>query len=626
MPRWAMALLAAVVLGSGCPRRSQTPLELPLVTSDDPEAEAELDAARARSTGGDAAAAEEGYRSFLREHPDDPLAAIARLELARLRLAEGAPEEARELLAPLAAHEDQGVGERARFYEGVALHLLGDHQGARDRLTPFVGRTVDPEETATLLTTLAAAADALGDQRGAVSAWDRLASASVAELDRQAARRRLADLVPTLPDDAVRELEPTLPREGPAWALLAPVALRVAIERGERERALNIATALRERGLAGDDELGEMVLRAERSGATDLRAIGAVLPLSGRGREVGRAALEGLMVAAGVPPSGPPSPNAFRLHFRDSAGDADAAARAVEDLVTLHQVVAIVGPVDGAAARAAGARAAELGVPLLALHPDAQSGAGLVFRAFPSPEEEAAALVRGARARGATRLAVLHPAMGYGERLREAFASAAAAADLTYAGAVSYAPGTTSFREPLEALGELRFDALALPDAAGRILLVAPALAAVGVRSGVPAAEAGRVQLLVPSVGLRADVVRSAGRYLQGALFAYLFHAPSASGEAALFRDAYAARFGRTPDGYAAAARDGFALVRRAVEAGATSRAEVAGWLRTSGGAATASALGGFADAQGPARGTALLELAGPVLQPVALPRRPDAS
>ncbi|MEM1417221.1 MAG: ABC transporter substrate-binding protein, partial [Myxococcota bacterium] len=423
-PGWGVPVLLAWALAlasSGCPRRAPSTLELPLVTSDDPDAEADLEEARRLAEAGETEASEAGFREFLGEHPDDPLAAIAQLELARLRLADGEAAEARTLLAPLADHPDAGVAERARFYDGVALHLLGEHAAATRTLTPFLGRTVDPDETATLLHTLAAAADALGEPAAAVIAWDRLASAPVAERDRRDARQRLEALVPTLDDATALALEPELPRDGVAWALVAPHALRVAIQRGERAQALALATALRERGLAGDDDLGEMVLRAERSGATDARAIGAVLPLSGRGREVGRAARQGMMVAAGVPPSGPPAPDAFRLHFRDSAGEAEGAASAVEDLVTLHQVVAIVGPINGTAAEAAAARAAELGVPLLALHPGAETGreGAMLFRAFPSPAEEAAELVRGAAARGARRLAVLHPDIGYGARLRE---------------------------------------------------------------------------------------------------------------------------------------------------------------------------------------------------------------
>jgi len=357
-----------------------------------------------------------------------------------------------------------------------------------------------------------------------------------------------------------------------------------------------------------------MGLRAGRTGHVHPQAIGAILPLSGRGREVGQNALHGLMIAAGMPLQGPPSRGTPRLHFRDSGGDPDRARAAVDDLATLHQVVAIVGPVSGDAATAAAARAQELGVPLLSLSPDGQLVATgeHIFRIFSGPAEEAAALVRAARGRGATRFASLHPAHGYGRAMTEALHRAADEAGAEWVGAVSYDPAATSFGEPIDQLKALDFDALLVPDAGRRIALVAPALAAKGLWSGT-APEGGRaIQLLLPSPGVNDALVRNAARYIEGALFATQFHAPTATGESAAFVATFQDRFGGEPDAYAAAAYDGFRLIARAAattrRGDEVDRGRVSRWLGQSVGFATVGSSGGLGASRGPARLPRVLE------------------
>lgn len=608
-----LGLAFAVTLASGCPKKNEE-TTLPLVTTDDPVAEAAIEEARQRAETGDTPGAESAYESFLREHEDDPLLPVAQLELGQLLLADGRYAEARAQFEPVAEHDDEAVAERGSFYLGVALHLLGDSRAALERLKPLVGRTVDPRETALLLQTLGAAAERTGDRIAAVESYDMLLSEAVPEDDKHQARERLAEVIGQLEAEEAYVLFGRLSRDGETWPLVTRRAIQEAFTAGDLGRVSELIHALEEADVPLDEELRAMALRAGRTGQVHPHAVGAILPLSGRGREVGQNALHGLMVAAGLPLDGPPSRTTPRLHFRDSGGDPERARAAVDDLATLHQVAAIVGPVSGEAAAAAAARAEELGVPLLALSPGGLESQGEhVFRLFSGPSEEAAALVRAARSRGATRFASLHPAHGYGRAMTRALREAVEAAGAEWAGAVAYEPSATSFGEPIDQLKALSFDALLVPDAGRRIALVAPALAAKGLWAG-EAQEGGRsIQLLLPSPGLDDALVRNAGRYVQGALVATQFHAPSATGEGAAFVAAYRDRFGQDPDSYAATAYDAFRLIARGAattrQGDQVDRDRVARWLAQSSGFATVGSSGGVGPDRGPARLPRVLEL-----------------
>ena len=618
----AIGLVLAFALSAGCPKEPGE-TTLPLVTTDDPAAEAAIEEARERAANGDTPGARSAYEDFLRAHGSDPLVPIARLELGQLMLAEGRYEAARAHFAPVAEHDDPAMAERGSFYLGVALHLLGDSAGAIARLKPMVGRTVDPRETALLLQTLGAAAEQTGDRIGAVEAYDTLLSEAVPEDDKDQARERLADVIGRLGGQEAYVLFGRLDRRGETWPSVSRHAVQEAFAAGDLGRVAELIHALEEAGVPLDEELRAMALRAGRTGQVRAQAIGAILPLSGRGREVGQNALHGLMLAAGMPLQGPPSRGTPRLHFRDSGGDPERARAAVEDLATLHQVVAIIGPVSGAAATAAAERAEDLGVPLLSLAPSGPrvEPGGQVFRIFGGPTEEAAALVRAARRRGATRFASLHPAHGYGRAMTRALQEAAQAAGAEWAGAVSYDPAATSFGEPIDRLEALTFDALLVPDGGRRIALVAPALAAKGLWSGSAPEGQRAIQLLLPSPAVNDALIRNAGRYVNGALFASQFHAGSASGDGAAFVAAFRDRFGGDPDSYAAAAYDAFRLLARAVAAtrrgDEVDRAQVTRWLAQSDGFATVGSSAGLSATRGPARLPRVLELRDGVFTPL---------
>jgi len=625
LSRRAMSLLRtmfvayALATTSGCPRGSgELDVEtLPLVTTDNPRAEADMRSAREAAEAGRAQEAAQRYQRFLETYPTDPLAPIAELGLGQILLADGDNPGALTRFNRVAQSNDAATAERGRFYEGVALQLGGHPREALERLRPLVGRTVDPRETALLLRTVAAASEQIGERIAALEALDALVREPLEEDDRAAALQHIEALASTtLTAAEASRAEEALPHSGAAWAPVARRALRDAFNAGDMARVRALGASLQAVNVALDEEASSMLLRASRPADVAPNVVGAILPLSGRGREVGQRALRGLMLAAGVPANGPAAPGAPQLVFRDTGGDPARAAAAVDELVQLHRVIAIVGAIGSEEAGAAAARAQALGVPLLTLTTasDVTARGAMIFRVFSTPDAEVDALVARARANGATKFAIIGPTSGFGDAMRASFARAVAAQGGTLVATQSYAPGATSFGREAAALRTAAPDAVFVADAARALALIAPALAAAGLWSlpqGVPAPRDGKaITVLAPGLAFDASLARSSGRYLQGALFAVPFHAATSTGPGRVFADAYAQQLGGEPDAFAAFAYDAYRLVRGAVDGGARTRPALAARLAGLS-ADTASSAGGFTTAREPRRATRLLELRG---------------
>jgi branched-chain amino acid transport system substrate-binding protein len=648
-----LAIVASLVVlpiaSAGCPHQGGELQVVPPLSTTDEDADRLLrEADRAANEGRvDEAAAR--YRELVARHGDDRIAPLAHLGLGRLAVGLGHFDEAIGEL-DRAGQGDAVVAERAALYRGVALHLSGRSADAVPVLAPLLGHTTDPEETRLLLDTLATAAlateqhvMALGALDARIDATEERERPEVLERIREIASRRLRD-------DQIDLAYDTLRSSGHAWRHVAERALRRAHDTGDVERVRAIAADLTDRGIPLDGALATLVSRAERIAQADVRVIGAILPLSGPAREIGQRALRGLMLAAGTPGHGPQAPDAPMLVFRDDASDPERAVRAVDEFVSVHRAVAIVGPLDPACAEAAAARAMELGVPILSLAAsDTTVSSPLVFRLYPTLDEELATLLAASFSRGARSVAVLHPSTRWGQRVSASVRREVEARGGSIVADEAYAPTATTFTAEVGRVAAARPDAIVIADAGPRIALIAPALATVGLwapgsvpaaapapaRRGHTAVRPRAVQVLVPSVGMDARLAATAGRYLEGAIFAAPFLAPSSPAapnapapsptaplavptDLASFVAAYRAQFQSEPDVFAAYAFDAFGLVRRAVLAGAPGRAEVARWLSTSSaGTPTIGASGGLAAERRPFRAAGLVTLSGTAFSPI---------
>lgn len=612
-----LASVVWLLIATGCPHSQPPPSNLPLVTTGNREAESDLREARQQHEAGDLDEAAAAYLAFLQEHPSDPLAAIARIALAQIYLADGDGQNAKSVLDPVIDHEDAAVRERARFYQGLAAGKLAQHKAAIAALAPMVGHTIDPGETGQLLTGLSEAYFADNQLVEGLRVIDHLAVDAVPQVARDAALTRLNEVVAAASPAQIQLAFMELDREKTAWPTVARRALIEADAARDVPRMREILAAMTEHDVELDPQTQEISLRATRPAEADPQVIGAVLTLSGRAREVGEVALRGLMLAAGLPPTGPRAANAPQLVFRDDGGDPARAVQAVDELVTVHRAVAIIGPMDGHAARAAAARAQELGVPMLALtaQADISEAGSMIFRILASPEEEADALVAHAIRQGKRRFCVLRPDSPYGKLMESAFTTAIATHGGELLGTTTYAPSTTSFGREVSTLAALPFDALLVADTSRKLELIAPALAAGGLWStpnqGTAPSKGRAILLLSPSIGFGPQLARTVGRYLQGAVFSVPFNATALSAGERAFTDSYQRQFAAAPDGFAAFAHDAYKLVRNAVDRGARTRADVAVALTQMEASEVAGPSRGFSTARTPRTATRLLKLNG---------------
>src|SRR5690606_22615040 len=115
------------------------------------------------------------------------------------------------------------------------------------------------------------------------------------------------------------------------------------------------------------------------------------------------------------------------LVIRDTGSDPERTVRAIDELVAVHRVMAIIGTIDGAAAAAASRRCEELRVPFISLSVagNVLDGSRWSFRILPSALPEARELARAARAASALRVAVLRPETAYAQRVASEFSDEA---------------------------------------------------------------------------------------------------------------------------------------------------------------------------------------------------------
>jgi ABC-type branched-subunit amino acid transport system substrate-binding protein len=614
---------------AGCASSSRGPDigRLPQLTSDDPKIEAELRAAQHLAAQHKTAQAQKKIREFLNNHPEDRLVPVAQLSLGELLLGLHQDGEALALFSSVAEHPDPAVAEQGRFYAGVANERLGRHSEATDTLEPMLGRTIEPEQTLLLLDTLSDAYVAQARYADAVRTLASKLNERLSDADRKATMQRLFDLIDHKASPAdIRRLLDELDHKSPAFRETAVRALRDADAARDADRVRELVELLRQEHIPLDEELTAIALRSQHAGEADPNAVGAILSLSGRARRVGELALRGLMLAANLPPQGPAPVDSPSLIFRDDAGDAARAVQAVDELATTHRVIAIIGPMDAQIAAAAGRRAQELSVPLIALTPAGSppSAGEFVFRYFPTPEAEARALSASAKRRGEQTFAVLYPDNAYGQTMLATFRREAEAAGMRMATALPYTPGATSFGKEAEQLSKSKFDALFVPDSAEQLALIAPALAAAGLWSTPddehPPSGSRAIALLAPSVGFSVGLARLAGRYLQGAHFAVPFDAQAQSGPAHDFVVRFQEQFNSTPDAFAAFAHDAYKLVRASVEAGAITRAALANQLRSEHAGGLVAPGTGFTPQREADHAVQVLELRGSDFVPEASP------
>jgi branched-chain amino acid transport system substrate-binding protein len=569
-----VALALLVIVLAACPRPTRKTMVPDVPQSGNADARARFSEARAKFMKDGRGGAE--FARIVEEYPDDPIvpwaqlyAGIAAVKARKYQEAATALQEVIDGDAPA------GLARRAELFLGITKNYQGEAARAL-KLLKTSAEAIENDDERTEYIAAVAYATSVVEPLASLKYFDQLYP-RVSPTERALIVARTEEVAAGAPIDGLRRVFDSLSdRKGPS---MAAVASRLAIL---AEQAGNASEAQRMREVAGPARaavglprnLGDVAGPPSGSGSSGL--VGAVVPLGGKSNKVAEQAVAGLGMAAGVGDG----KGVAAIEVR-SAQDASAAGLAVEELARAN-VIAIVGPIDGASVDAAGGRAEGLGVPLLSLspNPERRTSGKFVFHVVHSAEARARMLAQQAIAKGVKTFAVLAPESGYGRAVTAAFASAVASGGGTIVKTVTYPEETKSFASFTSKLSG-SWQGVFVPENAVKLGLIAPALSSSG-RVPKPigtkrVAGGGRpVVLLSTAENLTGALLAAADRHVEGALLAPGFYPDDRDATQKPFLDRFISSFGRAPGAIEAYAYDAAQL---AAAAGGGGRAGLAGTL-----------------------------------------------
>ena len=555
---------------------------------------------------------------------------------------------------------DSAAADEARFREGQTLAKMGKLQDAQAKLSEFLEKRPNSAFKKDAALELSAVQTKLGNPQAAAEAM-KTAISQMSDAEKQQQARSIAETyaktgdpgeaakfaaraleaaqtreeraarlvdyqnaLQAAPGSMVAQLVADLDRKSPAWP---PAALRLArlqLHTGDRAHADELARQILSEVNTGPVAEGAQSIQLGVSSGAGVKPnlIGIVLPLSGEYKQLSDLMMNAFALAVDLQNRG-----GVQVSIKDSKGEPDAAAQAVEDLAREGAIV-ILGPIALAEGQAAAVRAQQLGIPIVSL----SRAEGLtqigeyVFRDMPTNSAQARAVAQYAQKKlGARNFGILQPDSPYGDEVTRFFWDALDGSGAAVTAYDHYPQRTTTFKpfiqrlvgrtqEELEerkefsdeaekiaqqisspyqrrkALQALRnqsapvvdFDALFIPDSARTVRLIAPAIAAEDVitsgcdqrelevvRKTTKSEKVHAVQLLGTNLWDNPDLVDErvgAAKYVQCAIFVDSFFTQSQRPATRKFVDDYDAAYHRAPGFLEAHAYDGAAILRKIIE------------------------------------------------------------
>jgi ABC-type branched-subunit amino acid transport system substrate-binding protein len=562
-------VLLTFVLAAACHHGTRKILVPEVPSNGDPAARSRFLEAKAKFLE-DATTSGAEFERIATDFPNDPIVPWADLYagIAAVKTHDYAKADA-ELSKVLAVHTNEGVETKAKLFLGIAKNYEGDAAAARTLLAHAEPAIENDDERGEYLAAVAYAV-AAGDQPLAALPYFDQMWPHATPTERAVMLGRIAAIVQAAaPDTLAHAYDQLADRRGPSIAVAGGRLVLIAEANGDAagaaKRRTDIAPAREAAGLTKTitETTAGAVTAAPGAGMPGL--VGAVVPLgSKRENRVAEAAVAGLGLAAGATDG----KGVAAIETR-AAVDKDGAAAAVDQLAS-QNVIAIVGPIEGAAVDAAAGRAEGLGVPLISLAtaPEQRTSGHFVFHIRHSAESRARTLAKRALAKGVTRFAVFAPDSGYGKAVTAAFVQAVEDGHGSIVKRVTYAKDAKSFAKPAKELGD-GFQAVFVPDSAETLALAAPAIAAAGnVPKAMPFPKkvlGGRpILLLSTAEDLTADFMTAAGHDADGALLAPGFYPDDADPVTKPFLDRFFAAYGHAPGAGEAYAFDAAQLVAAA--------------------------------------------------------------
>lgn len=295
-------------------------------------------------------------------------------------------------------------------------------------------------------------------------------------------------------------------------------------------------------------------------------SVGIILPLSGIHKPFGEKALQAIRLAFKEKEVRDRAP-LVSLVIRDTKGNASEAEKAVEELVKMEKVIAILGPLLSVTVDPAARKAQHLRVPLISLsQKEPAFGKGeYVFQNSFTPLEQVQTLVA---------FAIFYPNSPYGHHFKNLFSQEVSRKGGKIFGTVVYQEEQTDFRveikgffkvAPLQKPGEsekkerefkqgVSVDGLFIPDTHDRVGTILSQMSYYDIKG---------TTFLGTNAWNGPDLIKSGGRAAEGAIFVDAFSKiPSVKN----FIDEFLKEYQREPNTLEAPCFDGARLLREILQ------------------------------------------------------------
>jgi ABC-type branched-subunit amino acid transport system substrate-binding protein len=303
-------------------------------------------------------------------------------------------------------------------------------------------------------------------------------------------------------------------------------------------------------------------------------AVGVILPLSGIHGPFGERALQGIRSAIKETDS-----PLVSLVIRDSKGEPEEAEKAVEELVNVEKVVAIIGPLLSIDVDSAAKKAQQLRVPLLTLSqkelPTAKGN--FVFQNSLTPHEQIQSVAHFAVKELELRtFAIFYPNSPYGLYFKNLFDQEITRRGGKVLGSVLYQEGQTDFSQEIKGFFKVRVlskpdakkkkedefkplvsvDGIFIPDTHDRVGMILSQMAFFDVKGA----------FLGTNLWNGPGLISIGGKAAEGAIFVDTFFAKNRSPGVARFVQEFRTSFQRDPETLEALSYDGARLIKEILE------------------------------------------------------------
>lgn len=319
------------------------------------------------------------------------------------------------------------------------------------------------------------------------------------------------------------------------------------------------------------------------------RAIGVIIPLSGKWESVGQKILKGIEIAGGVF-SNDATQN-IEYIIRDYGNNEDSIPSIIDELDRTQKVVAILGPVGEHAGDIACKEAQARHLPaIIFTQAEIPPKIGTYcYRNFLTIDLQAKALLNAARSMGITRFAVMIPDDRFGKTFAEKFQRLSPSFGITILKSITYSAQSVDFKQQLKTLssggkktpakvrpGDLPLgkgadiEAIFIPDTAANAAMIASYISYLNIKN---------IRLFGPTLWDTPELLKAGGRYIENAVFLSGYFQGSLFSAAQDFNRSFTNTFHYSPSVWEACAFDAAQILQAYAQSPRPSREALKDYL-----------------------------------------------